>query len=780
MSTVLDQELSVAARHQILSSELTEVLAKLDQSFATVLEDVIEHLFAKSEACGTNRERQIFLDAYNNVRRQGKEIEQRFKKNFRNLLDASVAQKDVRASVISEFDFDELSLVDTTEIEEDVQVRQLTDKIKASVEWELRDLNARMSFLLGREGADETDNPLRPELFCRALGKACAEMESDHAARLEVLRGFESALSTNLGAVYHDLNARLISRRVLPKVRHTAASRKPAARQRDLPGARQGDVDRDAQANERIENAVEHVVESTLSMFEALQKLVGNAPAYRNAFGNSFGMTTETGMPAGHSRRHLLSAIQELRDVQDVGIDPTRSAGDLQAHLVPNFIWANHNQLASAASNNVDRMKIDIVAMLFDQILSDDKLPAEFKTLLGRLQLPVLRVALSDGSFFASRAHPTRRLIDRVASCAVGYEGGGDASSRFFAEVERIVMLVLRNVDDESSAVYERLLAEFENFIEREHTHANDIVGRAAGVLERAEIREVLGINATIQVNQLLYGVTLEPFLKAFLLDIWTHVLVEAACRSENSQTDPAFLNYKQLCLDLVWSAQPKSTPEDRRKLVALLPRMIAGIRQGLALIGYPAEQEAAFFAELMQLHSTAVRSHAPLPGEQMDIDRFADRLRDMVVASDVTAVAGAAEVKLSPQSALRVTAEGAGEVELLDVPAGPDSVAVNHSLPADELVSRWIEGLERGSWYELRAEEGYNKVRLAWISPLRSFYLFIAAQGQKAHSLDPDALRRSLRNGDLRAVESETLVDRAVRSVMDNLERNQSPAPLH
>jgi hypothetical protein len=148
-----------------------------------------------------------------------------------------------------------------------------------------------------------------------------------------------------------------------------------------------------------------------------------------------------------------------------------------------------------------------------------------------------------------------------------------------------------------------------------------------------------------------------------------------------------------------------------------------------------------------------------------------------MVVASDVTAVAGAAEVKLSPQSARRVTAEAQGEVELLDVPTGPEQVSVNHSMPSDALVSDWIDALERGAWYELRVEGTFGRVRLAWISPLRSFYLFIAAHGQKAHSLDPDALRKALRNGDLRSVESETLVDRAVRGVMDNLERQKVPA---
>jgi hypothetical protein len=777
MSTDLEQNLSPVLRHQILSNELTTVLAKLDQSFSTVLDDVLEHLFTKAESCATNREKQVFLDAYNKVRHQAGEIEQRFKKNFRSLLDESVAQQGGQSSQRGQgaprdaIDFGELTLVDTDQIDEDVQVRRLTDKIKASVEWELRDLNARMSYLLGRDGAEEADNPLRPELFCKALGRACADMESDHATRLEVLRSFEKALSTNLGSVYHDLNARLISCKVLPKVRHLSAARRPAPRGASSFAGHMGDAERDAAVNERIGSAVEHVVESTLSMFEALQKLVSNAPAYRN----SLGIATEAGLPAGHSRRNLLSAIQELRNAQDVGFDLGSLQQGVTQNLVPNFIWANHNQLSAAASNNVDRMKIDIVAMLFDHILADDKLPAEFKTLLGRLQLPVLRVALSDETFFATRAHPTRRLIDRIASCAVGYDGEGDASRRFFLEVERIVMAVLRNVDDESSTVYERMLTEFEYFIEREHTQSNDIVGRAAGVLERAEIREVLGINATIQVNQLLYGVALEPFLKAFLLDVWTHVLVEAACRTEDSATDPTFQRFKQLCLDLVWSAQPKSSPEDRRRLVALLPKMIGCIREGLALIGYPPEQETRFFAELMQLHSAAVRAPAAFPGEQIDIDRFADRLREMVVASDVTAVAGAAEVKLSPQSARRVTAEAQGEVELLDVPTGPEPSGLQDALPSDALVMAWIDSLERGSWYELRVEGNFNRVRLAWISPLRSFYLFIAAHGEKAHSLDPDALRKALRNGDLRSVESETLVDRAVRGVMDNLGRQQA-----
>lgn len=791
MNTDLDSELSSSARQTILSNELTAVLTKLDHSFSTVMEDVIEHLFAKAESSGTNREAQVLLDAYNNVRNQRPEIEQRLKKTFRSLLDESISSKSPGASSRDDASWSELSLVDTNQIEEDVQVRRLCDKIKTSVEWELRDLNVRMSYLLGREDAQEEDNPLRPELFCRAVGMVCAELESDHQIRLAVLRSFENALSHNLGTVYHDLNTRLISHRVLPKVRHHAGMRRSSPEKtgaQEVRGYESSQVDTSRMAGERIEEAVENVVESTLSMFDALQRLVGNSSAYKGAFAPS----SEPGS-GGHSRRNLMKAIHGLREAHEMALDlPLLSAlaskqigvseaqqdsAGLTQQLVPNFIWANREQLSAAATNNVDRMKIDIVAMLFDQILADEKLPAEFKMLLGRLQLPVLRVALADGTFFATRAHPARRLIDRIASCAVGYEKAGDASRRFVDEVERIVLAVLQNVD-EDSALYVSLLAEFEQFLEGEHAQSNDIVGRAVGVLERAEVREVLGINATIQVNQLLYGVHLDPFLRAFLLDVWTHVLVEAACHCEDSQTDPVVARYKQLCVDLVWSAQPKVTPEDRRRLVALLPKMIGGIREGLGLIGYPSEQETRFFAELMQIHSAAVRASGPVAQAPIDIDQFANRLRDMVVERDVHAVAPTGETKLSEQAQRRVAVESHGEVELADVSSGEsESDVLDLSRPSEQTVNAWVQALQRGNWYELRVDDSYVKVRLAWISPLRSFYLFVPTTGLRAHSLHPDALRRSLRCGDLRFIEDELLVDRAVRSVMYNLEHEKEPA---
>ncbi|MCC6373256.1 MAG: DUF1631 family protein, partial [Moraxellaceae bacterium] len=43
---------------------------------------------------------------------------------------------------------------------------------------------------------------------------------------------------------------------------------------------------------------------------------------------------------------------------------------------------------------------INLVSMLFDFILDDDYLPMAMKALLGRLQIPLLKVAIIDKTFF--------------------------------------------------------------------------------------------------------------------------------------------------------------------------------------------------------------------------------------------------------------------------------------------------------------------------------------------------------------------------------------------
>ena len=78
----------------------------------------------------------------------------------------------------------------------------------------------------------------------------------------------------------------------------------------------------------------------------------------------------------------------------------------------------------------MDTVTLDIVAMLFDQIFGDPRIPAAMKALIGRLQIPMLKVAILDKSFFAKKAHPARHMLDTLGELSVGLGEGFDTGQR--------------------------------------------------------------------------------------------------------------------------------------------------------------------------------------------------------------------------------------------------------------------------------------------------------------------------------------------------------------
>lgn len=793
MSIHSEVELSQVARQTILSSELNDILVNMDDSFDQILSRVEESLLLHADNCSSDKERVMIRDAHSCLRKKRAEVKKRFKNTFHEMVQQAVNEPKTANLSLDGVDWAKLTLVEGSDVDEDILVSRLATKIRNSAEWELQDLNTRISYLMGKDEPDEKVNPLRPELFCRAVNQACGELDADHQIRMEVMRVFESALSERLSDVYHQLNARLIQRNVLPKIKlRTPPRPSNLPPRRSLsgtndqtgPGATTAPAgmpgDSHAAHPERQE-ALQSMIENTLSMFEVLQNLVASNSTYQEVI---------TENPAvAQSRRSLYNAIQELRQAQSFNLEPialsdlpqlpenypTDASALTGPSPIPNFIWTNREQLQAAAPNHVDRITIDIVAMLFDQILADEKLPNDIKLLIGRLQMPVLRVALSDPAFFASRGHPARRLIDRISSCSIGYERNGSSDERFFKMVEELVLEVLRSTEDDSG-LYEKLLEQFEAYLEQEKSHQdNDIVGKAADLLERAEVREVIGLNATIQINKLLFGLDIDQFIRNFLLDVWSQVIAEAACDSADPENDPQVEGLKRVVLDLVWSTQPKRSAEHRKELVSLLPKLIGAIRQGFQLIAYPPEKETRFFSTLMQLHSTAVRTTGAEELPRVDIEDFTRRLKDLVFKQDVIVSAYVdRQLKVSTTQAERVIAEQQLPVEVVKPEQIRGDVTLNIE---DNQLEQWIASLERGNWLMMKTDGEFSKVRLAWISPMRSFYLFSSHQSQRGHSFNNETIRQMFRSGDLRFIEDELLIDRSVRSVMTSLEQNKGKA---
>jgi len=459
----------------------------------------------------------------------------------------------------------------------------------------------------------------------------------------------------------------------------------------------------------------------------------------------------------------LLAAVGELQQLGLEGLAGASIAGAPQGTITA---WREH--LVQKSSRTVDKLTIEIVGLMFDHVLQDPQVPAEIKTLLSRLQFPVLKAALLDADFFASNSHPARRLIDRIANAASGWEPYGDENERFRVEIERIVKEVLQKFDKDV-AVFEKLLGEFDAFLSEIGPRDSDPVARAKRALEEAEKREILVINTTIQVRRAFEKVELDPVLRDFLIGPWVQVLVEATMRDG---TTPGFSKrFREAIHDVVWSVQPKANNEDRRRLTVLIPNLIRVLRDGMALTRTPEHDQQTFLKHLMQAHAVAVK-----PVDQ------ATYIRSSLVSSEVrakvenlqitgthpiTTVAGG--FRVSAGAVMRAAEEFNADVHMAVAVTDIGNLDRVEEARMDEEIASW----QRGTWFEMFNGQETLKVRLRWISPLRTLFLFSANQEKDAHVLPPDVIKSYLKRGYLKAIEETPLLKRAVDHVVGDFEKS-------
>ena len=110
-----------------------------------------------------------------------------------------------------------------------------------------------------------------------------------------------------------------------------------------------------------------------------------------------------------------------------------RVAGDLREKT---------DELKKKAETKGEKATIEIVALMFQAILAEDRIPPGIRVWFARLQMPVLRVALEDPDFLGTTTHPARLLIDRMGSCVMGFDSADVHGKPMELEIKRIVQVV--------------------------------------------------------------------------------------------------------------------------------------------------------------------------------------------------------------------------------------------------------------------------------------------------------------------------------------------------
>ena len=287
-------------------------------------------------------------------------------------------------------------------------------------------------------------------------------------------------------------------------------------------------------------------------------------------------------------------------------------AEDASAGLMAvNLIRAHRDELMQASSGKLDHMVIDVVGSLFDQILSDSKVPPQFVRQIARLQLPVLRAALGDSSFFSSRKHPVRRFVNRIASLGAAFEDFDDASAHdFLAKVKALVSEVVDG-DFDQLEVYEQKLKALEAYVAEQAQRG--LQGDAARLLAEKEDQLRLRALYAERLSSDLRSLSGPAFVRDFIAGTWSQVLLRAADAPapEGGEGGRLVRKFRSTARELAMSVQPKTTPAHRKAFLAELPKLMQELSEGMDLIAWPEAERRAFFGQLMPAHAEALK--APL-----------------------------------------------------------------------------------------------------------------------------------------------------------------------
>ena len=694
---------------------LLQVRDKAAQQLRHGLQELFDNaddtLFEMADRARNDVEQNIFFEAMRDLRLKRKNIERGFLEQFFEAFVALIQYDPVQQTLPDSLMFEE-SAPRTDDMERNVAVETMVGRVLKRDGFALDQLTARLNVLLGKN-FDNQHNPLGPTMLCEFFLQAGRNLGVEIKVKLILLKLFERYVLADTEPLYAEANQLLVATGVLPELKPAPARR---AIERAAASISSEESDEPAPADEGVQE-----------VFAALQELLLHVRG-------SVAPTLEPSVATQPiSTRDLLRLLSHLQ--QYVPALAAQDDFDLRNQLEQLLTRVSVRSGKSRIVDGADEDVINLIAMVFDCILEDPNLPDSLKALIARLQIPMLKVAVLDKSFFSRGSHPARRLLNEIADAAMGWgDCSGEARDSLYLRIEQVVQRLLTEFVDDP-AIFSELLADFLAFTSDERRRSELLEqrlrdaeeGRAKTELARQRVEQVL--------NLALLGKVLPPSVVMFVRDAWSKVLL-LTCLKHGDQSAEWQADV-QTMEQLIWSVQRHDEADAGLRLLALVPGLLKSLRDGLSSSAFDPFATSEFFSELEALHVRVLEPSSEPP------------------PADAPAL-----VEVSQHITLRAADEGA--------------IGLNASgLAHDDPGLRQVEQLRLGSWVAFQEDDEHSlRCKLAAVIEATGKYVFVDRTGMKVLERSRIDLALEFRRGAVRALDDTLLFDRALESVLGNLRR--------
>ena len=750
--------------HRHMTAPLIQLQEKSQQNLMKLLENMFDKvddaLFELAEKSVNNSEQNIFFESMREVRLKRIDIEAQYADSFGNSFvdlfhPVAVDSKDCldAASDVG------LSLMADEAVEEMVAMDAMVAKAEKHLSAPLSALYARIGSLAPVD-VDRVNNPLGPQRLCDEFSDACLQLTIDIKARLVLFKLYDKYVISELSKLYTQANEQLIANNILPDFR--------LAQRRS---------ERSASIVEKANSVSERLLQGALSndpanglsanpqdIYQLLQQLnhLDLAGAASGASAPSSSSVASSHPLAGALNLLPVSAkpaighellLQLLTTLQQ---DPTRIGGYSEASangdlsvLMPKQLTQGLSQSLSAIADGGDhsigqgeRDVISFVSLLFQFVLDDRSLAEPMKAAISRLQIPIIKVAMQDASFFSEQAHPARRLLNEMTTAALGWiaEDNYQNDSLYQCVCATVERVGNEFVDD--TQLFSNVLADFISFVDYEKKRADlrekRVVDAEAG-RDRSESARAY-VSRLIESKNLAH--TAPEFVRAMIENSWNNMLfltyLKKGIDSQEWTDAVAAMD------DLLWTVAPERFVGDRAGIIHRIPAMLKFLRQGLNSINFDSYAAGEFFAHLEHFH--------------LDVMQRPESMAYYNVPSNAVPVCSMIDAVDEEDVNLRIAEES-------DDPYIAKAKMLG--------VGQWVEFIDAAE--EDGGESKKMRCRLAAILRNSGKRIFASRSGVKAGEYTVRDIADRLANETVLLLEDAQLFDKALSSIIDDLRQSRS-----
>ena len=604
-----------------------------------------------------------------------------------------------------------LSLVNIDLYERNLALHTLAEKAEKENHQELYLLAQRLSVINNGQPVEIEQIPASPQQMCEIFARCVNRLTIENDALLVLYTLYDKYVLSALPELHERLNKSLIKAGILPTLKYRVKN-KPGS------GAAEEAAEkaRKTQSSKPPESIEELGAETMVRIHELLKA-------------NRRRTRKKAPLPPGVASATPQEVIQAATSITLAQATAFPDDEELFKPVDPDTIVHAHEDMAQQRENikrkvGVNRLQdrqediIDLVGLLFEQMLDDESIPNAAKALLGHLHTPYIKIGLSDEDFFSNTEHPARVFLDRAIAASAIWVDEIDLKEGIYPYLKEVVYKIVR-LRQQSREDFERYIRELEEDVSQREEKFKLVEKRS---LENEQGKEQLlkAKETARRATAEIFGDKLVPvYCKTFVDEVWVDYLTLLQLREDG---DTESENWKE-ALKL-----------GRQILALALSR-----EQGL---GRAAQIETLS----QQIHD---QIGTMLPHQSRRVEEFIEALYALPEEEVVPAFAEESSEEPEQESGI--------DQETLD------------------LYNR-LRVLPQETWFEFNTgtDQSY-RAKLSWYNPMTDRFLFVTPRGRKSMLLDVSDLAEQIKSGKTVYFKNVkgSFWNRAMRTIMLLLERD-------